>query len=179
MVLREQVSALKSAYAQRIKGLQEKTFRYRDMIAALDDDWTNFDYFEGLSLWIEAFGQTAITPYFLGSRQAKSASLLDAFALWLGVGETGLAQNGVPDARRENVTPPYNNIRVLRVINMLPARLRRHGRVMGLRDKLATGAITLGGDGPYFQDEALRDRFSEGNMRLGALFLGTEKDPFL
>jgi len=167
--LRDQVSYLKSFYAQRIKGPLRATESFETFIGRIDAFRHLWDYAAALEAWAAVFGPRALTVSVFDPANFRDRDLLTDFLHRIGVEDAQAARaGGTEGVLRANRSPSYAQLRLLRRLNALPRPLADGPlRTLVLNRRMR-------GAGSGFPDRFDRDilaRVSDGNAAVNAAHL--------
>lgn len=158
--LREQVSFLKSLYAQSITGSSRSNLTYSEFIDSLDDYRIFWDYASGLQLWSRVFGKDKLRVVVFDDKNFLNRELISDFLHNIDYKvETYFASE-----YRKNVSATYFKLQLLRNLNSLP--IDSKGYVYSLlRDTILNSRMSaiVKREFPSKFDEIIIDKVSPGN----------------
>lgn len=165
--LREQVSYLKSVYAQRVKGPLRGTESFESFIGRIEEFRWLWDYHAALDAWAAVFGRDALTVSVFDPENFLGGDLLTDFLHRIGVEDADVTRrNGAGEALRANRSPTYAQLQLLRRLNGLPRPLAE-----GPLRTLAMNRRMRGGGFPDRFDRDVLERVSAGNAAVNATYL--------
>ena len=167
--LREQVSFLKSHYAQTIKGPMRSTDSFRSFIGGIESIRPMWDYRATLGVWAEVFGRDAMRVVMFDERNFRGGDLLTDFLHRIDVSdEAAAARHAVTERLRSNRSPSYAQLLLLRRLNAAPRGLSEGAlRRLILSRRLRFDGISFPGQ---FANDVLA-RVAEGNAWVNETYL--------
>ncbi|WP_226551338.1 hypothetical protein [Celeribacter naphthalenivorans] len=116
--LRDQVSFLKSYYAQWVKGKRASASSFEDFMRDQISDGFWLDYYRPLSLWADAFGAEKIRAIPFSRKNFPEGNILIDFLAQIDE-DTPATRQAAREVRQRNVSPTYGEIRALQRLNRL------------------------------------------------------------
>jgi hypothetical protein len=125
--LREQVSFVKSLYAQRVKGPTRETMPFEQYVNRLEELKIPIDYAARIKLWGQVFGWDNLSACMFDKRNFHNSSLIDDFLFRAGFDGENSGNNSF-DASR-NVSPSPKELEAMRLMNRIGIKNHRVRRV--------------------------------------------------
>lgn len=163
--LREQVSFVKSVYAQRVKGPTRETMRFEQYVRQLEALKIPIDYADRLTQWGEVFGWDSMSACVFDRRNFPNSNLIEDFMQRAGFGQELSGPVTLDDAK--NISPRPKELEAVRLMNRIGIKHRRLRRV-GVR---ATTFMFPDVEFSSDWDAEIVEMVSEGNARLNETLL--------
>ncbi len=167
---RPQDELAKSRWAQRVKGVRRSRETYAEFVEGLGPGDRRFNFHKGLSPWADTFGDEVIRSRILHPLSLDGGTLLADYMSAVGLpASVGSELTGL--GTRENVSPSYGSLRLMRRFNLLwpyvpiPRRLANRIGQNPLMER------PLGRDFPTALDSQVLDHYRKSNGRFNARFL--------
>lgn len=162
LYVREQVSFLKSFYAQRVKGPTRTTESFERFISNLEDHQNFWDYASAIRLWCDAFGEDRVKVVVFDKRNFKEGSLIKDFLYRIDVENVHV--NFGAASNTSNKSPTYRQLKYLRLCNMIPTSRLYRLPYKALRRIAFSKLMQLNDTGfPTKYDNLIIDTVSDGN----------------
>ncbi len=176
--VRDQVPALKSYFAQNVRGTFREGRPYSEFVRSFPVDHHLFNYEVGLGRWADIFGEDAVRPGIFDPRAQGGPRLIETFCDLIDL-QGDVAHRLVRRGKPSNKTPGFRTIEVVRAVNRASASLPILGPAFKAARFIATRRpFDLGGDVPGTEDGYIRDTFGSSNISFGQRFFDVASDPF-
>ncbi|MBW6419709.1 hypothetical protein [Celeribacter sp. PS-C1] len=116
--LRDQVSFLKSYYAQWVKGKRASSATFEDFVEDQVADGFWLDYYRPMTIWADAFGADNIRAIPFSRDNFPEGNIIVDFLHQIDEA-TPAALRAAREIRQRNVSPSYGEIRALQRLNRL------------------------------------------------------------
>lgn len=160
---RNQIEYLRSAYAQRIKGVRKDTLSYSKFILNADALNLPIDYAENLRVWGEIFGWNNLRLNVFDRRNFKNNDLIEDFCHFANI---PLDESKFkPSQVESNTSPSFSEVKAIRMLNLLGVKNTRKRNLLNPRTY-----AKIYRDFPTKHDNIIIKKVSEGNAWMNDLF---------
>lgn len=164
--LRDQVSFLKSLYAQSVRGPTRSRKSFRAFIETMDEAEHRWNYARKIAMWESVVGRDNLTVVPFDARNFFGGTLVGDFASRIGASSpSGAEGDAMPYANR---SPGYGQLRILRMMNVTGVEAKTLRRVV----ESATVGAFFPAEFPENYDATILWRVSKGNAWLNKRFFG-------
>ena len=115
---RNQIDFVKSKYAQSVKGFKRSTMSFPKYIENLESLEVPIHYAGRLQVWVDVFGAENVEAVVFDKGNFPNGSLIEDFCMRMGI-EYDKDRFSVHE-KRENTSPSFSQLNVLRFLNYLP-----------------------------------------------------------